>query len=121
MTTPATRSPPITTLYTPQWSRRMKADKMRVKAGLEKKMAVQSPIGSLSTDSNIESSKNPPIIAWAAILHLVGRSLVPSMLELVHQMMGSMSSSWARHLTNNICQADTAMLTPANFIPTLLQ
>ena len=52
----------------------MKKEKIMVKLGLQKKMAVQSPMGSLSTASKMLSSMRPPMMAWAPILHLVARS-----------------------------------------------
>ena len=45
-TTPAIRIPPMNVLYSPQWSLSRKTDSTSVQAGLEKKMAVQSPMGS---------------------------------------------------------------------------
>ena len=55
---------------------RRKVDRRRVTAGVEKKMAVQSPMGSLSTASKMLSGMRPPMMAWAPILHLVARSVV---------------------------------------------
>ena len=68
----------------------MNVDNMRVTVGVEKKMAVQSPIGSLATASKMHRSRTPPRTACAASLHLVARSGVAKMGDLVHRMRGSM-------------------------------
>ena len=82
MTTPMTRQVPIRSLYTPQCSLRRTVDSRRVTAGVEKKIAVQSPMGSLLTASNMERSMMPPTTACAVILHRVARSGEASMGDL---------------------------------------
>ena len=82
MTTPMTRQVPIRSLYTPQCSLRRTVDRRRVTAGVEKKMAVQSPMGSLLTASNMERSMRPPITACAVILHRVAKSGVARIGDL---------------------------------------
>ena len=84
MTTPMTRQVPIRSLYTPQCSLRRTVDRRSVTAGVEKKMAVQSPMGSLLTASNMERSMRPPTTACAVILHLVARSGEARMGDLEH-------------------------------------
>ena len=46
-------------------------ERIMVKTGPEKKMAVESPIGRRSTDSLISQRKIPPRIPWATSLHRV--------------------------------------------------
>ena len=98
----------------------MIAERMRVTAGVEKNIAVQSPIGSLWTDSNIQRRKAPPTTPWAHSLHLVGMSGVPRRETSYHQVRGSMPRLWPRQRTSNICQALTRTWSPANLMPTLL-
>ena len=74
ITTPMTRQVPMRSLYTPQCSLRRTVDRRSVTAGVEKKIAVQSPMGSLLTASNMERSMRPPTTAWAVILHRVEKS-----------------------------------------------
>ena len=98
----------------------MQAERTRVTAGVEKKIAVQSPMGSLWTDSKMARRKVPPTTPWAHSLHLVAVSGVPRRGTLHHQMMGNMPRLWPRHLTSSICQALTWTASPANLMPTLL-
>ena len=98
----------------------MRAERMRVTAGVEKNIAVQSPIGSLWTDSNMQRRKAPPRTPWAQSLQVVGVSRVPRRETPYHQVRGNMPRLWPRHLTNSICQALTRTCSPANLMPTLL-
>jgi len=58
--TPVRRVMAIRHLQTPQWSFKIMQDNTIVKAGEEKKIAVQSPRGILATATNIPSNRNPP-------------------------------------------------------------
>ena len=76
--TPERRTAATKQRHTPQWSRSRQQDNTIVKAGAEKKMAVQSPKGRRATASKIARRRRPPSTPCAAILHLVAKSGVPS-------------------------------------------
>ena len=67
-------------------------DRSKVTGGVEKKMAVQSPMGSLATASKMDRSRMPPRTACATSLHRVRRSGVASSGDLVQQISGTMST-----------------------------
>ena len=87
----------------------MHVERIMVKTGPEKKMAVESPIGRRSTDSLISQRKRPPRIPWATSLHLVAMSDGPSGEELVNHMRGAMTAIWMRHRMKSRCQEDASV------------
>ena len=82
--------------YTPQWSFSRRVESSSVTAGVEKKMAVQSPMGSRWTASKMESSRRPPTTAWAASLQRVARSGVARRLEPDPRTSGTIIALWGR-------------------------
>ena len=87
----------------------MHVERIMVKTGPEKKMAVESPIGRRSTDSLISQRKRPPRIPWATSLHLVAMSDGPSGEELVNHMRGAMTAIWMRHRMKRRCQEEASV------------
>ena len=84
-------------------------ERIMVNTGPEKKMAVESPMGSRSTASLINQRKRPPRIPWATSLHRVAMSGGPSGEELVNHMSGSMAAIWTRHLMKSRCQEEASV------------
>ena len=87
----------------------MHVERIMVKTGPEKKMAVESPMGRRSTDSLISQRKSPPRIPWATNLHLVEMSDGPSGEELVNHMRGAITAIWMRHLMKRRCQDEASV------------
>ena len=80
-----------------------------VKTGPEKKIAVESPMGSRSTARLISQRKIPPRIPWATSLHRVAMSGGPRGEELVNHMRGAITAIWMRQRMKRRCQEEASV------------
>ena len=88
--TPTSAQVAIISLQIPQGSLRMKREKIMVKLGLQKKMAVQSPRGILVIASIAARRRKAPNAPETTTLHWILKSPDPNMPVLARSISGSM-------------------------------